>query len=290
MPDSVVVGSSFPVHDREVNWPFPSQQAGQSPPAGFNAPDHWSFDTQPFRYSNTQVIGFGSSNQVAGAGHHGIFSPAIQPGSLWAQTRCGPGDSRAYGFEGIFCPMTMEAASLAAGVTLPSFERVYSLKLYLFTEDAATAATTRLLLVPFINSGGSIPNRPSNLVGVNNTGGFGIAGNGAGQWQYVSYDRSGVNLLREAVALPVHNQAQINCFEAIRINARSGADASWIFRWNGEDFLTRDYTAALLEPPIAGEWGYTPMVEATSAIQQTPNYRINCKYGRFLPTGVEVTG
>jgi len=286
----LIVSSSYPAHDREVFWPNPNLIAADPPPAAFASPTFLALDTLQNMRAETQLAAIAASNQVAGAGHHGYFSPATMPGSLWAQTRCEAGASRAYGFEGLSCPMTMSGTYLAAGVTLPSLERVYRLRVFLFTDDAITTTETRILLTPFITAGGAGPPRASNVVGVSNKGGFGIAGDGANQWRFVSYDRSGVNLLRETVALPAHTQSQVNCFEAVRLNAQPGVDPSWVFRWNGEDVIARDYTAGLLEPCLAGEWGYTPTIECNSAIQQTPNYRFNCRWGRFLPNGVQVTG
>lgn len=291
MPQSLIVSATIPTHDREIIFPHPNLGAGGAPPFAFPAPAYLSLDTNPGRWSTAgQINAVGASSQVAGAGHHGIFSPATQPGSLWAQTRGDVGGSRAYGFEGLACPMTMLSSYLAAGVALPSIERVYRLRIFLFTDDPITLQTTRILMTPFITSGGAAPNRVSNAVGISNKGGFGIGGDGAGQWQYQSYNRAGINLFRETVALPAHDMAQVNCFEAVRINATSGADASWVFRWNGEDFLSRDYTGVLLEPPLSGEWSYAPVIETIGTIDQKPFYRFNCRWGRFLPTGVEVTG
>jgi len=292
MPIPIIVSPSYPVHDRVVTWPVPPLVA-LFPTYDVPVPCSHHTDTNPPIRNDSQNRGLGYTSDAAGGNTHRI-TPA-QGGSvsrLVGRIANDAGGLRAMQWEGLAVGAILDASALAPGVSLASIDRVYRFRLFLQARMPVLTFLSRTLLVPFDQAIAST-NRPSNLVGANNRGGFGIAGDGAGQWQYVSYNRTGVNLLYESVPLPVHGfQNVVNCFEWVRINGRPGFETEWVFRWNGEDFLSRNYAGGLLEPLDAtlDEWAYCPMVEASGAAAGVMYYNMDCTWGRFLPNGVEIQG
>lgn len=299
MPDISVVPQTFPAYDREVNWPMPTALVGESYAWNLPLPSWQMNDSNPFVFtSDTQRNRILTSNSAGGGGVsqlQGVMNFATVTGSVGPVCRlradAGAVNNRRYGFGGLGIPFILGGAALPPGLSLPSLLRVYWLRLYL-AAPAAQPQSCRFLMCP-VNDMAAGPTTPDQAVGPGNAGGFGIGGDGAGQWQYQSYDRSGVNLLRETVALPAHNIQQFNAFDMVLVNGRPGNAASWDFRWNGVSFATRGYAGTDLEPLAAAseEWGYYPVVQAQGAgIQASIIFRLNVKYGRFLPNGVEVQG
>lgn len=300
MPVSAVVSPSFPVYDREVIWPNPPLLAPSSLPRNFPVPTPFQRDTNPtFATVNTTVTIQGANQ---GGSLHRLNSPNIEPGQpAQAQSKANAAARGAWGFEGLAVTPYIDVSRLPAGWVAPSIERVYWMRFeFQITDPAMTAIgpSTRLLLVPFNDSAGGIPNSPTNAVGADNTGGFGIHGNAAGtQWEYVSYNRAGINLVRETQPLPAHSIAvgDLNQFDALLINGRPGTPPSWEFYWNSQLVLTRNYLGTLLEPTVGAnkEWAYAPMLELNAlalAFPQVLFYRFWVRWGRFLPNGQEIQG
>lgn len=133
---------------------------------------------------------------------------------------------------------------------------------------------------------------PDDPVGPNNAGGFGFNGDGAGNWQYVSYDRSGILLQREAIALPAHTVADWNQFEIAIQNAQPGAPASVELLFNGVLIATRNWTGVLLEDYAALEWRFLPTMaggNAAAAVGDCRFANIVCRKGRYTRLGLELT-
>jgi len=292
MPTPLVVSPSYPVHDRVVTWPVPPLVA-LIPTYAVPAPCAQHTDTNPAWRDETRrsYLSYGSS--VAGGGSYRITFTLQPPiGRLVAQVENNAAGARSYAFEGLAVGVIQDAGALAPGVSLPSIDRVYRLRVFLQSRPGFSLEPRhRVLLAPFNQNIAGVQT-PSNLVGPNNAGGFGVAGDGAGQWQYVSYNRLGVNLLFEAVPLPAHDIEAVNCFEWVRVNGRAGFETEWVFRWNGEDVISRNYASGLLTALdiTNSEWAYCPIVEASGAVAGNWYFNLECAWGRFLPNGVEIQG
>lgn len=178
---------------------------------------------------------------------------------------------------------------LANGAEHSSDRRAYWLKWLMQSPDAAPDVRNGLIFQPANN--GNNTQWVDTPVGANNSGGFGFTGDGAGQWQYASYDRTGVALLREAIALPAHNLAEWNQFELVILAERTGIPATVEIWFNQTLIGTRNWTGADLEPYAAQEWYYNPTMAGGSLAVGggTTNFTdVVCRRGRYTRTGVEI--
>lgn len=151
--------------------------------------------------------------------------------------------------------------ALAAGAEFANVQKVHWTRFLIQSPTAAPEPRNGLLITPTNNG---VAAWPDNAPGVNNRGGFGITGDGAGQWQYASYNRAGAFGVREVVALPVHVLTDWNMVDIVMIGERVGQAAEVQFWFNGALILTRNWLGALLEPQAANEWRWVPIIEGGS--------------------------
>lgn len=294
MPTATLLGPTNVVWDREVVWPHPSLLVGEAPPINFVLPVIRGVDTYPVRRSTAgDVNALQVGNVTAGGGAWTLRAgnslgaiPAIS-GTI-ARLTCAAGGNLRRAMDGLDCGVGPLGLALPAGSSLPSKDRVYWLEILMATSTATPDPATRILMVPLIDATAQ-PQTPDQLVGPLNAGGFGITGDAAG-WRYASFNRAGVELLREAVALPPHVTQTWNLFELVRYNQRPGINATVEVYWNGTQVVARDFIGGLIEPLAAGEWAYRPIIQVASPGGENLSVRIRCRWGRFTRAGVEIQG
>ncbi len=178
--------------------------------------------------------------------------------------------------------------NLAAGAEWSTRIRAYWLKFLIQCPDATPDGRNGLFMIPRNQDIQAWPGRP---FGVQNSGGFGIYGDGAGQWTYGSFDRTGPWSAREIVALPAHVLTEWNQVDIVMISERVGQNAEMQFWFNGVLLLTRNWLGALLEPPVANEWRGAPICSGGSvaAINSDCHFGgVECHMGKYDSQGVEV--
>lgn len=156
-----------------------------------------------------------------------------------------------------FWPDTGSGDPLAAGSSQSPLMKVWWLKFLMRSPHANPNSFTGVLAMPTNNRNNV--GWPLNGVGATNRGGFGFVGDGAGQWQYASFDRSGVGSTFETVALPTHLTTDWNLFELQCVNARPGFPATVTAHFNGALVLTRGWASGLLEDYAANEYRFVPV-------------------------------
>jgi hypothetical protein len=197
------------------------------------------------------------------------------------------GDRRENTFPGFGGPVVVNpTAVLAPGATMPSLMRVLWLSALIRAQNIASLNATEnagVVLQPMTNDQRSWPGDP---VGVTNRGGMAIVGNGAGQWQHVSFNRAGILLQRYAVALPVHNTENWNLAEWVITGARPGQPATFEFWFNGQLVTTRSWLGADLELPQGQESRWYPCLASDDQIGISAVFHL--RMGRYTKTGIEI--
>ena len=174
------------------------------------------------------------------------------------------------------------SAPLAAGAEMESLTRGWWLTWLMRCSTVNPGPKNGVIIYPVNTRNAAI--WPTQIVGAANTGGFGIVGDGAGQWQYASYDRTGVALLREAVALPAHTLTDWNSCEVFITNARPGIPATVEVYFNGTLIVNRGWASGLLEDYAANEWSYVPSFAGGDSMI-TEFKAIRCRKGGFTRLG-----
>lgn len=244
--------------------------------------------------SSLSVIGTGTAVYTANPSG-GLVSGYPQ---LRIRAAAAAPDNVIVGLEGMsayLATLTPDPNPLALGARFSSMNRSYWFKANLrYVDDGLGFAGNDqgILIMP-----GDAPQHgwPTQPVGGTNRGGFGIVGDGAGQWVYRSFDRTGAPLIRETIVLPVHIMNEIHTVEWLFVGTRPGAPAYIEFWFNNVLIATRNWTGVLLEPiggAAAGfvdEWRWTPHLMNTGLARI---YVSQCvaRYGRFLRDGTEITG
>ena len=182
-------------------------------------------------------------------------------------------------------PDTGSGADIADGAEMGDFFKVWWMRWLMRSPTAAPGNHNGVCVYP-INNKNDL-GWPTEAVGVRNHGGFGFFGDGAGQWAYQSYDRTGISLLRETVALPAHTLTEWNMCELVLINARPGIPATLEIYFNGVFVGNRNWTGALLEDYAANEWHWLPVLGGGLSAE-TQFKQIVCRKGAFTRSGVAV--
>lgn len=298
-PQASMVGRASLDWDMEVFWPQPMTDADLN--VAVNQNDTLYVSTANLMRDRTMTrtmvtsqgaLGTGSVNYTAGA-------EAGVPGGLpVARFLCaaGPPDRSYIGLGGMRAILdTTGAVAMALGAAWPSLQRVWWLRALIRHRDDGGGPPTNesgMLVMP---SDSIQTPWPANAVGPINRGGFGFVGDGAGQWQYASYDRTGIFLLREAVALPVHTLDTFNMVEWVMVGARPGFNAYIEFWFNNTLIVTRNWLGGMLEP-IGGalavninEWHWVPHIRQQGIGGMFVTGVVN-RQGRFLRDGTELQG
>lgn len=215
------------------------------------------------RRSGSQMDDFPGGVQAAGGGVCNVGGDQ----QVFCRSRAdgGAGDQITIPMSVCRCYLdTGNAAALAAGATMVPRERYWWLQVLVRLEGGTPIQNTGLIIRP-TNNRNNFP-WPGNAVGATNTGGFGFVGNGAGQWQYASYNRAGINLLYEAIPCPAHVITDWNLFEIAIVNARPGIPATIEAYFNGVLVANRGWASGLLEDYAGGgsnEWSYVPVLRSS---------------------------
>lgn len=275
------------IWDEKITWPYPRSEdvtpLGPAFPMG-----RYAWNVGQVIRDDCWTYTYNAINNIA-AGGQGLY--CATGGVPYYQVESVAVGRALHGLEMMqVMPDIGTGFALAAGAEHCSSRRVWWLKWLMQSPDVAPDERNGLLLIPVSNRNNT--RWPDDPVGPNNSGGFGFNGNGAGQWQYVSYNRAGVLLQREAVALAAHNLAEWNQFEIVIISERHGIPATAEFYFNGAFLFTRNWGGVLLEPLQANEWRYVPVIcggdRGVGAGGHTNFTSVECHRGRFTRAGVEV--
>ncbi len=204
----------------------------------------------------------------------------------------GAGDRRGCLFTGLRCIGSVNpAATIGPGASYPSGWRVWWLRcLVLWRTVAGGPGQDGGVIVMPHNQ--NIQGWPTELVGAQNRGGFGLVGDGAGQWIHRSYDRSGVALARYTDVLPAHNINQWNLFEVV-ITGQQGSGAALIpatmeFWFNGALITTRNWTGTDLELLAGSEYMQVPAMQCDDQGAICTAFEV--RRGRYTKSGIEIQG
>ena len=297
-PVASMVGRSVMDWDQEITFPRPSFD--ETLPLVFASGDgKYLQSSQHVDAVNATNAIVGATSSTAGGGcrygaAYGVGAADSSP--VYQLFGNAPGDSMRICLDGLAAvlPVTTLGAATASGASYPSASRVWWLKMLVrfYMDGGANPANgTGVLVVP---SNAMVPNWPTQLVGANNRGGFGLVQDGANNWTYRSFDRTGVGLARETIALPVHDVDDYNLAEWVIVAKRPGFQAYTEFWFNNTLICTRNWTGALLEPiggiPAADshEWKWVPSAQV---LNQNGLFLSGVmRAGRFLRDGTEIQG
>lgn len=298
-PQASMVGRASLDWDVEIFWPQPNIVDALNVNAALNDARYVSTGgliaerTADRRLvGSTSSTGTGSSAYTAGAGGG---APGGLP-CIRVQATAAMPDQHTFGMEGMRAILdTTGVVPLGLGASWPSLLRVWWLQaLIRYRDDGGGPATNEsgMLVVPTNEAQNCWP---TQIVGNQNRGGFGLVGDGAGQWQYSSWDRTGVGLLREAVALPAHTLDDFNLAEWVMVGARPGFNSYIEFWFNNTLILTRNWLGGMLEP-IGGvvpadvnEWCWAPYIRQGGFASVFVGSVVS-RQGRFLRDGTEIQG
>jgi len=298
-PVASMVGRAVLDWDQEITFPRPSFD--ETLPVGAALNDCKYLQTA----SHVDVLGQtnGLVDTIATAGGASVryeshyLDPATTDGFPAIRLRgLGAGDEAHLGLEGIAAvlPITPTGTPTAVGASYPSASRVWWLKtlIRMRLDGGANPANGAGLLVMPKNA--PLHSWPTNIVGGNNHGGFGVVQDGAGNWIYRSFDRTGVALVRESIVLPAHNIDDYNQAEWVMVARRPGFPAYVEFWFNSTLICTRNWGGVLLEP-IGGvplfdisEWHWVPSAHVLN--QNGFSFLGVMRAGRFLRDGTEIQG
>ena len=297
-PMASMVGRSVMDWDQEITFPLPNFDETLSQGIAANDCKYLSSANRIDSVNAENGLIASTSATGGGAGRYDSAVGAGVANGLPAYRIVGnaPGDSFRLGLEGLAAvlPVTTLGTVMAAGASYPSASRVWWLKTLIrqrLDGGANPANGAGLLVVP---SNAAATNWPTLIVGANNRGGFGVVQDGANNWTYRSFDRTGVGLARETIALPAHNIDHYNQAEWVMVAARPGFQAYVEFWFNSTLICTRNWTGALLEPigglPVAdvSEWRWVPSAQVTN--QNAFSFLGVMRAGRFLRDGTEIQG
>ncbi len=293
MPDTVLTQNPTPVWDEVITYPVPRRedvlpQANPPLPHGrFSASVGGQIRENSFTRewmgatNNGVAAGYsvdtlpGGGPPYIGIGAAGIGRFILGLDAMTANIDCGNGG----------------AIPLAPGASYASKNRSWTLRWLMRSPLAAFAQRSGLVLMPS-NNRSSVRWVDEPVAGLRQ-GGFGFVGDGAGDWQYASYDRAGALVLRESIVLPAHTATEWNLFELWITNTRVGAPATVEILFNGQLIATRDWQGTLLEPYSATlrEYCYLPVICGGSIIAAAGGAdftEMECKKGRFTRLGLEL--
>jgi len=289
MPISTVVPAPSIVFDQELTWPVPA--ANDTLSVNLGVPVNRALYQGSALIDQSQVDSISRSNASTGAGTFRLIAGlgGVPQGFPFIRLDSPGAGYLEQGLEGFAAIGSTNQTTLPPGLVFPSSMRVYHLSVlwrYFPVAGPIPAANYGFLMVP---QNAPTHGWPLELVGAQNRGGFGLVSDGAGQWVYRSFNRAGVGLIRETVALPPHTLDAWHQFEYQILFDRPGLPASMEFWFNGNLVLTRNWQGALLEPKTAvNEYNFTPRVRVDDQGQFC--FVMHMKRGRFTRAGLEIQG
>ena len=296
MPFTQALQSAQPFWDQQYYWPDPAGQFTIGDPSA----------RMLFGNAQTYMVGPDTGNpsvtqsrQLWGANVTGAGGTATLRRN--AGLVCYQADAVAVAGSAAFIPgigmryvgFKTRAADWAPGSGSPSRNRVYWLSVLLRGTGVGDDGTG-FLMMPYSTATGSV-RWPTQPVGILNTGGWGLVGDGAGQWRWRSYGDTAAPDVLETVALAAHTYDDWNLMELIYINSGPSREATVELRFNGASVLTRNWTGA--GPGVSpidlavGDAGLIPSFRAldnAGAASQISIAGLHVRLGRFTPLGLEL--
>lgn len=273
---------------------FPVLDPSDTLPGAAPGPPTARFVTRSGRtfISTTNTINIGNTNGTGGPAGHSFQS--IGGGPPYLQLGSGGAGLQTIGLDVMAAYVDLGSTyALAPGAEWPPLYRTTWLTWLMQGFTANPDQANGLLVMPTNQAGLGVHQWPSRAVGASNAGGFGIVGDGAGQYTYASYDRTGVLLAREVVPLPAHTITDWNKFELVITSGwGNGVNATVDLYMNGTFVLQRDWTGALLEPYAANEWRMLPVMGGggLAGAGGTNFGGVVCKMGAYTRDGVRIGG
>lgn len=284
MPIPVITQNAGIVWDFVGSFPFPRTE--DIFPASIGTPVNRTSLSVGTIKTNSQYLNRknGHINSSAAAG---FALRSDTGGPAYLQLESGGAGSQILGLDAFACECdTGSGFGLADGAQHQSQRRVWWLEWLMQSPTANLPERSGLLCIPAWSD--VVPRWIDNPA---TAGGWGFVGDGAGQWTYRSYNRSGPSVIRESIALPPHTMTLWNKFELVVIGERFGIPATLEIWFNGSLVATRNWTGALLENYQIQEWRYVPMMGGgtTGAGGAACNFTsmVN-RQGRYTRAGVEV--
>lgn len=193
-----------------------------------------------------------------------------------------------------FMPVT-DISGLVPSYSNPSWRRVNWLRFNLAMEAAGALDRNTGLLLTAQAGQQTTPIWPI-APAVNFFGGFGITGDGAGNWNFDSFGTGVPAPVRESVSLAaaIPDPDDWNTFDFVLISGAGQRAASFELHINGALFLTRGFGASPLLFPLGPSLGvdlfrYSPVMQigtTTNDFLYAGDWEFRA--GRFLPSGREL--
>lgn len=288
MPQTSLVSNTNIIWDEQLTFPQPDTN-DNLPASPGNPIQRFSYN-QGHQLTGTTTQGEITQTNVATGGCGASFR-SDAGGMVYYQLGCGGAGRYVAGMDAMQAQLDIQHAGsiqLAAAAKWPSQFRVMWLSWLMQAFTANPDERNGLLMMPTPVARWGWPDAP---VGVNNRGGWGFVGDGAGQYVYRSYDRTGVSSIREQIALPAHVITEWNLFEIVMVAAQGGNAAYTEIYFNQQLIATRNWLGALLEPYAAQEYRMMPVLSGGGAggAGGTNFTCLVCRKGRFTRAGVEIT-
>lgn len=283
MPLSTLVQTPGLVWDQVFTFPWPRYEDTHPQTPGFPL-SRFAMNVGGVQRENSYVWSYSTRTNNMTATNYALTAPTGGP-SYFQINSAGIGTG-IVGLDAMRCQTDIGTGfALAAGAEHSSDRRVWWLKWLMQSPTAAPDIRCGLVLTPANN--GNVTRWVDNAA---THGGAGFTGDGAGQWQYASYNRAGPGVVREVLALPAHVLTEWNMFELLVISERPGIPASLQVWFNGALIATRNWLAALLEPYTAQEWYMLPLMGGggVGAAGECNFMDVEMRRGRFTRIGVEV--
>lgn len=185
-----------------------------------------------------------------------------------------------------------EQGTLAAGAPSPSLGRVhwFGCQLQIREAGATPDRETGILMTPFrtVNRQAWI----THAVGINNRGGWGFVGDGAGGWLAGSYGRTASPDIIQEWALPANNVTELNTFEFVTVARGQNRQAYTELWFNGARIMQETFASGTVLAPgavVEEEARVMPVWrnEGDQGFFLTGGW---VRMGRFLRDGTELTG
>lgn len=298
MPITLAVPGVQPSFDLEILWPWPVGNFSATGEGQSNVVA--GIFSRGFLTGTSQLGGLGSpvfttgmpafapetsgtGGQGQGARVDGTYVLRCNAPNLNSVTNTAMNSARWMGSPSIPAP----PGPLGTGVSFPSHTRVMWVTVTMRLDNVVVNADngTGFIMQP---SFPAAPIWPTEPVGNGNRGGFGIVGDGAGNWTWRSFGRTASPDVLETVALPAHDPTEWHTFDFVLINVGGGRVASAEVSMDGEVVVSRNWTSGtVLDAMIAADNGIMPSWRAFNQLQLLIG-GIHVRLGRFTPAGVEL--
>lgn len=286
MPIPLIVPPSTPQWDYELSYPAP--RGNILVPSGVVAGRGDYLANGRVWYNTTSLSRSVELLATAGGGTtvHSIDFGGANGGFLYVR-KAGTAGWQRNDLNGMRCVTPVDpAVTIAAGASLPSSQRVWILQVLLRWEVVGGNPGNLSGVIVQPDNNAAQHGWPTEPVGASNRGGFGIVGDGAGNWVHNSYDRTGVALVRYTNVLAAHDITEWNLAEFQIIGNRPGIPATLEVWFNGALVTTRNWTGADLELPQAQECRFVPWIG--EGPNGTSCFAMHVRRGRFTRLGVEL--